>query len=405
MSAPGPPILSKSNPSQIKPKARNGQITYYWSPPASDGGSPITYYVLSIANYTSFTINAPTTSYTVTGRTNGQDYTGSVAAYNENGEGPSATFRTVQPGFKPDPPTGVSVTLPTSSTALVSWTAPVYTGEATIKWYVVKAVSNNIADPVIKLSAYSYSSQRLVKDLNPASTYTFTVYAVNDPGYSVGGVPMGSYSFNGTSYLSLTTNSNLPLGNNSYTIEAWIKPTSYGGFGITGWGGYSGTNTTNAFRLYDPGLVNYWYSNDLVAAAPYLTDGNWHHVVAQYDGNLRYIYVDGSLRGGDIPGVENTVSVYNNFTVGRTFDVEYFEGKITNLRIVKGVAVYTGNFTVPTSPLTAIQSAGTNINAITAGQTALLLNVNQSSPYADSSSYGYTMTPNGTPTISTDSPF
>ncbi len=189
MSAPGPPILSKSNPSQIKPKARDQQITYYWSPPASDGGSPITYYVLSIANYTSFFVYAPTTSFTVISLTNGQDYTGSVAANNEIGESPYATFRTVQPGFKPDPPTGVSVTYPTSSSALISWTAPVYTGEATIKWYVVKAVSNNIVDPVIKLSAYSYSREWLVKDLNPESTYTFTVYAVNDPGYSVGASP------------------------------------------------------------------------------------------------------------------------------------------------------------------------------------------------------------------------
>ena len=186
MSAPGPPILSKSHPSQIKPKARDQQITYYWSPPASDGGSPIIYYILSIANYTSFIIYAPSTSYTVTGLTNGQEYTGSVASYNAIGESPYATFRTVQPGFKPDPPTNVLVTPTTSSTALISWTAPTNTGQASIKWNVVKAVSDNISDPVIRLSTYDYSTEWLVKDLNSASTYTFTVYAVNDPGYSVG---------------------------------------------------------------------------------------------------------------------------------------------------------------------------------------------------------------------------
>jgi len=246
-----------------------------------------------------------------------------------------------------------------------------------------------------------------MSNLNPNSQYTFLVQAVNDPGYS----PYTSYaylnqsfSFDGSSHLSLTTNTNLPLGNDSYTIEAWIKPTVYGGLGITGWGGYSDVNTTNAFRLYGFGLVNYWYANDLVAAVGELIDGNWHHVVAQFDGTIRNIYVDGILRGQDNP-VSNGVSIYNNFTVGTTNTNEFFTGNITNLRIVKGVAVYTANFTVPTSPLTATQPAGTNINAITAGQTALLLNVYPTNPYLDSSSYAYTMTPNGTPTISPDSPF
>ena len=182
MSAPNALILSKSNPSQIKPKARDQQITYYWSQPT--GGTP-TNYILTVGA-TPYTIPYPATSYTVTGLTNGTEYTANIVASNAQGTSTPAYYRTVQPGFKPDPPTNLTVIKPTSSTALVSWTAPVYTGQATIKWYVVNAVSNNIADPLIKLSAYSYSREWLVKNLNPASTYTFTVYAVNDPGYSVG---------------------------------------------------------------------------------------------------------------------------------------------------------------------------------------------------------------------------
>jgi hypothetical protein len=50
----------------------------------------------------------------------------------------------------------------------------------------------------------------------------------------------------------------------------------------------------------------------------------------------------------------------------------YFSGYISNVRIVNGVAVYTGNFIVPTAPLPVTQSAGSNISAITAGQTSLL---------------------------------
>ena len=52
-------------------------------------------------------------------------------------------------------------------------------------------------------------------------------------------------------------------------------------------------------------------------------------------------------------------------------------GDLTNFRFIKGLAVYTGNFTVPTSALTATASAnpygGSNTAAIGSGFTKLLL--------------------------------
>jgi hypothetical protein len=280
---------------------------------------------------------------------------------------------------------------------------------------LVTSESSNPADPVLRKNTYSYLSNLVITGLNSNSQYRFLVQAVNDPGYS----PYTSYayinqsySFDGSSYLSLTTNSNLPLGNDSYTIEAWIKISSFGDRIIAGWGAYFNDNQTNAFRIAnisggDPisGLRHFWWANDLDASVP-IADNQWHHVVAQFDGTTRSIYVDGILANSDTPTSHN-VTQYDNFTVGSLAGyVQYnFIGNITNLRIVKGVAVYTGNFTVPTSPLTATQPAGTNINAITAGQTALLLNVYSTIPYIDSSEYGYTMTVNGTPIISTDTPF
>jgi hypothetical protein len=53
-----------------------------------------------------------------------------------------------------------------------------------------------------------------------------------------------------------------------------------------------------------------------------------------------------------------------------------FGGYLTNIRIVKGLAVYTGNFTVPTSALTLAAGenpyGGSNTQAIPAGFTKLL---------------------------------
>ena len=254
-------------------------------------------------------------------------------------------------------------------------------------------------------TGYSVSkNQGLISTSNGPVTYTLNV--------NIGAAPISqSFVFDGNTYLSLATNSNLPLGNTAYTNEAWIKTNSYGNgdignYGIVGWGDYYIPYSVNGFRLFSPGLQNYWWNQDLTVSAPSIIDGAWHHVVAQHDGLNRSIYIDGVLIGSDRVGTHN-VTQYNNLTIGTTkgYTNNIYVGKITNVRIVKGLAVYTGNFTVPTSPLRATQPAGININAITAGQTVLLLNVNESNPYGDSSSYGYTMTPNGTPTISSDSPF
>ena len=81
-------------------------------------------------------------------------------------------------------------------------------------------------------------------------------------------------------------------------------------------------------------------------------DNNWHHLAIVRSSNTITGYVDGTSYG--------TASESGNFNPGSNtelligYNVEGFGGFISNLRIVKGTAVYTGNFTPPTSELTAI---------------------------------------------------
>ncbi|WP_395047208.1 SBBP repeat-containing protein [Flavobacterium sp.] len=149
-----------------------------------------------------------------------------------------------------------------------------------------------------------------------------------------------SLNFDGTDdFVAINSPTNIPIGNSSYTIEAKIKTTVFGSRGIAGWGNYGQTNQVNAFRLDASGqLVNYWWANDLIAnPSPInLADGNWHHIVATYDGTTRKIFVDGILKASDTPGV-NAIPNALNMRIGSTCPNpcggEFYNGAIDEVRI------------------------------------------------------------------------
>jgi uncharacterized repeat protein (TIGR02543 family) len=224
--------------------------------------------------------------------------------------------------------------------------------------------------------------------------------------------PEDAICFNGSNqYLGLTSNSNLPTGNEAYTIEAFVKSSTVNYGGIAGWGTYGQAGKSNVFAMGSSpqGYRNYHWQSDLVATtrSSAAFSGNWNHVVAQFDGTTQRIYENGFLLATNT--ATHSVTGTNNLTIGMANGNEWFNGCLSNLRIVKGVAVYSGtsttatNFTVPTRFLTATQSSSTNIAAITGTQTALLLN-NRNNLLQDASTWGYTLTAYNSPTINSSGP-
>ena len=131
----------------------------------------------------------------------------------------------------------------------------------------------------------------------------------------------------------------------------------------------------------------------------------WNHVAITIatgaSTNSGTLFVNGSSLGTFTPPTLSSTDLYigGRIFVGMT-------GYISNFRYVRGVRVYTGTFTPPTAPLSAIQNAGVNISAITAGQTQLLLNTPYSAGFlADSSSYSRTVSSVGTVTTAQLNPF
>ena len=170
----------------IRPRAMDGALQFWWTP--SPPEENITLYQLYITeNNAEVLISNPSASTAIiNGLTNGENQSAWIRAYNAAGEGPQSFFRTVQPGLRPDPPQSVAYTQ-TGAEATITWLAPVSDGGSVIRYYFVKGISSNPGDPDVSGSVHGTELQRGFGGLNPASTYTFTVTAINDVQQSLPG--------------------------------------------------------------------------------------------------------------------------------------------------------------------------------------------------------------------------
>jgi len=224
--------------------------------------------------------------------------------------------------------------------------------------------------------------------------------------------PNGQWSnyFNGSSdWLSSTASTILQFGASAYTIEGWIYQTSRSGTPFICGGVFSGTglqvaiDSSGFIYVSIPGVAN------LTAATTAIPLNTWTHFAivrtSTSAGGFTY-YINGVAAGTptDANNYSGTSTTFNVATTNNS-SLYVLTGYLSNFRIVKGVAVYTGAFAPPTNPLAATQSAGTNISAITGTQTSLL--TCQSNRFIDRSAQvtPATFTVNGTPTVQAFQPF
>ena len=122
LSAPGAPTSAAAS-------AGDAQATLSWSAPASDGGSAITSYTATASpGGATCTANAPATTCTVTGLTNGTPYTFAVTAMNTVGTSPASVSSASVTPATPTPTPGPSPTpTPTPTTTPTPGLSPVPT--------------------------------------------------------------------------------------------------------------------------------------------------------------------------------------------------------------------------------------------------------------------------------------
>ena len=181
---------------------------------------------------------------------------------------------------------------------------------------------------------------------------------------------LGSAEFDGTGdYLASDNNNIGNFGTGDFTVEGWFRvpdrsalytvvdgrPTT-----LTSASGWSvAINTSGGLYVYSGGFHISGTNGDVTTNA-------WHHWALSRESGAMKLFLNGVQQGS----TNSTARDYtaNLFRVGASgTGGEVFKGNQADVRVVKGTAVYTANFTPPTAPLSAITNTSFLLHNTDAG--------------------------------------
>jgi hypothetical protein len=185
----------------------------------------------------------------------------------------------------------------------------------------------------------------------------------------------GSGYFDGTGdYLTVPDNTALDAFTD-FTIEFWVYFNSVSGTQVVldkGWNNatiapYLIFHTDGGMVAYASGSGSSW---DVLAGSSFgtLTTGQWYHIALTRSGSSIRLFRNGAV----ITTVTNGTAIVNGASalgIGGSpmTGANPLNGYLSNMRIIKGTALYTSAFTPPTAPLTNIANTSLLLNFTNAG--------------------------------------
>ena len=194
----------------------------------------------------------------------------------------------------------------------------------------------------------------------------------------------GSGYFDGTGdSLTAPNNTAFDFGSGNFTVEGWYymvagaETASNGRWIVSKWG-LSDSTTSWGFRQEISGgaigkLRFYCYFGGALTTLQSTANqviNTWYHVAAVRNGSTLTMYINGiSDASATVSGSVDVSTTSVGIGTGQdstTSNPKWF-GYLSEVRVVKGTAVYTANFTPPTAPLTAITNTQLLLNYTNAG--------------------------------------
>ena len=224
--------------------------------------------------------------------------------------------------------------------------------------------SSNLVENVTYDSNYDYTDTTLYghkKDM---------VASQESSGESAG----GSAIFDGSGdWIEASTGdeASFNIGTDDFTIEFWMNLADVSGSKsvISLIRDHAANeNQTPHFYMLNASLV-YWVAGaDRITASETFLPNTWYHIALSKSGSTHKLFVNGVNSGTDWENNYNYAqgrpvigSYYSS--LGTVATTQLFNGHMSDVRIVKGTAVYTANFTPPTEPLTAITNTSLLLSA------------------------------------------
>jgi hypothetical protein len=221
---------------------------------------------------------------------------------------------------------------------------------------------------------------RIASFANPAATVGAGVSIVDAAPFAVGGT---SYLFNGSStgVITYPGSTDWAVGTGDFTVEWFSRQSNLSSPQFQRIFSVGDFPTIKIGVSIESGTFYYWANNSFrYSSSSASTQDAWIHWAVVRASGVTRIYKNGTQLGSQITDTNNITDNTTSLTIGNTLtpaDNAGLVGNLTNLRWVKGLAVYTGTFTVPTSSLTASSIAnpygGSNTAAVPDGFTKLLL--------------------------------
>lgn len=236
--------------------------------------------------------------------------------------------------------------------------------------------------------------------------------------------------FDGTGdYLTAPSSSDFDFASGDYTVDFWVKvPTlqsafvplvmfgkSWAGDNQSQWIiGLSSANKIEATHTNSSGVASYVLDSSVISA------NTWYHIAAVRSGGVITIYKNGTSIGTMNVSTSYALQAGWLLSIGGESELHYarLNGYIDEVRITKGSAIWTSNFTVPDSkyaPTASVyfgstQSSGvqfvnsTTIRAATPAHAVGYVNVAVTNYDSQSATLSNAYTFIATPTISSVSP-
>jgi hypothetical protein len=171
-------------------------------------------------------------------------------------------------------------------------------------------------------------------------------------------------------YLSIAAHANFALGTGDFTIEGWARYSDNSGTQHFIDLRTSGGN--NAPLIYSDGsLIRFHADTSTLISTTIPSTGSWFHFAFTRASNVGRAFINGTQVGGDQSLTDTMGDTTETCFINASESLGGgIKGWLASIRVDKGTALYTANFTPPSLPLGDYDTYALSGSGSTGGQTA-----------------------------------